>query len=115
MREQYGMLSVRHDESVCVVTLNRPEKLNAMTNAFWTDLVEFLVDAKESIDTRVVVFHGAGPAFCVGGDIHEFGLLADIPARRTYQELAFATFHRARGVRQTHHRGGPRLRSRRRM
>lgn len=92
MRDSYGMLSVRAEDTVTVVTLDRPEKLNAMTNAFWTDLTALLADAEQSPDTKVVVFHGSGRAFSAGGDIEEFGDLDDIPSRRRYQQRAFSAF-----------------------
>jgi len=92
MRDKYGMMSLRVDDSVAIVTLDRPQKLNALTNAFWTDLMALLADAELSYEVRVLVFHGSGKAFSAGGDIEEFGNLGDVPARRRYQERAFSAF-----------------------
>jgi len=74
------------------VTLDRPDKLNALTFAFWTDLQRLLADAAADPDVRVLVVHGAGRCFSAGGDIEGFGDLDDIPARRRYQDLAYAAF-----------------------
>lgn len=92
MQERYGMLAVAVTDGVCVVTLDRPDKLNALTFEFWTDLQEMLADAAASDEVRVLVVHGAGTCFSAGGDIEGFGDLDDIPARRRYQELAFAAY-----------------------
>lgn len=92
MQDRYGMLAVAVSDAVCVVTLDRPDKLNALTFAFWTDLQRLLADAAADPDVRVLVVHGAGRCFSAGGDIEGFGDLDDIPARRTYQDLAYAAF-----------------------
>lgn len=92
MDERYGMLAVAVKDSTAVVTLDRPEKLNALPFEFWTDLQRLLADAAADPRVRVLVVHGAGRCFCAGGDIEGFGDLDDIPARRRYQDLAFAAF-----------------------
>ncbi len=92
MNDRYGMLSVQVDDAVCVVTLDRPEKLNALTYEFWTDLVDLLDDAEHDDDVRALLVRGAGDNFCAGGDIDGFGELADIPARRRYQQLAMRAY-----------------------
>lgn len=92
MEERYGMLSVGVEDGVCLVTLDRPQKLNALTYEFWTDLVDLLDDAEADPDVRVLVVKGAGDHFCAGGDIEGFGDLDDIPARRRYQQLALDAY-----------------------
>ncbi|MFI0370740.1 enoyl-CoA hydratase/isomerase family protein [Actinomadura sp. 1N219] len=54
------------------ITLNRPAKRNAMTDAMWSALEEALTDLRE---TRVLVITGAGGSFCGGSDVS--GLLDD--------------------------------------
>lgn len=92
MKDRYGMLAVAVEDGVCLVTIDRPEKLNSLTYGFWTDLRELLADAEEDAEVRVLVVHGAGDNFSAGGDIEGFGDLDDIPARRRYQDLAYAAF-----------------------
>ncbi|WP_370324184.1 enoyl-CoA hydratase/isomerase family protein [Euzebya sp.] len=92
MQDRYGMIGVQVADGICRVTLDRPEKLNALTYAFWTDLVQLLAEAEADDAVRVLVIHGAGSHFCAGGDIEGFGELGDIPARRRYQKLAFDAF-----------------------
>ena len=92
MREQYGMLTVALEDGVCLVALNRPEKLNALTAGFSSDVQELLADAGEAADVRALILHGTGEAFSVGADIDEFHALPDVPARRRHQEHAYAAF-----------------------
>ncbi len=58
-------------DGVGTVTMNRPEQLNTMTEAFLEDLLTAMGWAAEDDDARVVVLRGAGRAFCAGGDLRE--------------------------------------------
>ncbi|PSK99893.1 enoyl-CoA hydratase/carnithine racemase [Murinocardiopsis flavida] len=66
---------LRYEEAgpgtVAVVTLNRPEKLNAWTHAMRTRLVEAFAEAGRDERCRAVVITGAGRAFCAGQDLAE--------------------------------------------
>ena len=64
---------------VSVVTLNRPERLNAIGAQLLTELHQALVQAQADPATRVIVFTGAGRAFCAGDDLKEFGEQAATP------------------------------------
>jgi enoyl-CoA hydratase/carnithine racemase len=61
------------DGSVAVVTLNRPEVLNAYNVAMRDALHEILLAVRDDPDVRVMILQGNGRAFCSGGDISEFG------------------------------------------
>jgi enoyl-CoA hydratase/carnithine racemase len=63
------------------VTLNRPEKLNALDYEAWRDFREYLDRGAE--EARVVVLEGEGDAFCAGDDINE---LADLETADDYEE-----------------------------
>ncbi|MEU0240713.1 enoyl-CoA hydratase/isomerase family protein [Nocardiopsis sp. NPDC006198] len=54
-----------------VITLNRPDKLNAWTGAMRTRLVGLFEEAGADADCRAVVLTGAGAAFCAGQDLAE--------------------------------------------
>ena len=58
--------------SILRVELNRPEKKNAMTAAMYTSLAEIINDAGKDEAVRVVLWHGAGDAFCAGNDMKDF-------------------------------------------
>ena len=61
------------DQGVATLTLNRPDKLNAINYAMADFLLELLDRLEADPDVRVVILTGAGErAFSAGGDIHEF-------------------------------------------
>lgn len=70
-----SVLLVKNRGAVRVLTLNRPEKRNALN----TELTQALLDALRTADAMeaigCVVLAGAGPAFCAGADISEFAEL----------------------------------------
>ncbi|MBI4300880.1 MAG: enoyl-CoA hydratase/isomerase family protein [Chloroflexi bacterium] len=57
------------DNRIGRITLNRPEKLNALSQALLTDLEAALKEAEADPDIRVIVVRGAGRTFCAGYDI----------------------------------------------
>jgi enoyl-CoA hydratase/carnithine racemase len=57
--------------SVLVLTLNRPDRLNAWTNALERQYFELLDSAESDPDVRAVVVTGAGRGFCAGADMEE--------------------------------------------
>lgn len=63
---------------VTVVTLNRPEVLNAMSIELVLELVAVLDDVAADNDCRVMVLTGAGRAFCSGLDLKDHGVLPGI-------------------------------------
>src|SRR5436305_13532154 len=62
-----------HKESpqITVVTLNRPERRNALTLELLSELCAAINDASEQSQQRVLIFRGAGAAFCTGLDLKE--------------------------------------------
>jgi enoyl-CoA hydratase len=63
------------------VTLNRPEKRNALSLALIEQLTELLRRADSDDDVRAVVLAGAGPSFCAGVDLHELATASTQHAR----------------------------------
>jgi 2-(1,2-epoxy-1,2-dihydrophenyl)acetyl-CoA isomerase len=63
---------------VMLVTLDRPERLNALTQAMKRDLIELMTAIQMDDAVRVVVFAGAGTAFSAGDDLGRYG--DDTPA-----------------------------------
>ena len=51
------------------VEFNRPAKKNAMTGSMYTSLADIFREADKDETVRVVLWHGAGDAFCAGNDI----------------------------------------------
>jgi enoyl-CoA hydratase/carnithine racemase len=61
------------DGPVAVVSLNRPQVLNAYNMAMRDALFETLQAVRDDPDVHAMVLRGNGPAFCTGGDVSEFG------------------------------------------
>ena len=59
------------DDGVATVTLDRPDKLNALTFEAYADLRDLLAELPQRGDARVLVVRGSGRAFCSGGDVNE--------------------------------------------
>ncbi len=64
-------VEVRRDDHVGVITLNRPEVLNALNSQLNRDLHEAVLELSDDPGTHVIVMTGAGRAFCAGADINE--------------------------------------------
>jgi enoyl-CoA hydratase/carnithine racemase len=71
----YQMLTVDLAAAVATVTLNRPDKANAMAAAMWQELRAALRWADDTDEVRVVILRGAGQHFTAGIDL---AMLADI-------------------------------------
>jgi len=65
------------DESVASITLNRPEKRNALNSAVITGIKDALRQASEDERVRVVVITGAGKDFCSGADLSALQKIAE--------------------------------------
>ena len=63
---------------VTLVTLNRPERMNAMAFDVMIPLKEALTEIGRDNETRVVVLTGAGPGFCSGADLEDPGVIPHI-------------------------------------
>jgi 2-(1,2-epoxy-1,2-dihydrophenyl)acetyl-CoA isomerase len=62
-------LLVDRRDGVVTLTLNRPDKLNAITGAMWGELRDVFDEVAASRDDRVLVVTGAGSGFCAGADL----------------------------------------------
>lgn len=64
-----GTVRCSTDAGVATLTLDRPDKLNAMAGAMRSELLAGLRRAANDSDVRVIALRGAGRAFCAGGDV----------------------------------------------
>src|SRR3954453_565496 len=80
-------IEIATTEHISVVTLNRPQRRNAMTLAMWRELGALMARLGEDPATRAVILTGAGGHFCAGADISEFAQVrADATLGRSYGE-----------------------------
>ncbi|MDP4505038.1 enoyl-CoA hydratase/isomerase family protein [Nonomuraea turcica] len=66
-----GRVLLHHQGPVSVVTLNRPERRNALSRQMVCDLIDALVEADGHDQTAAIVLTGTGSAFCSGDDLSE--------------------------------------------
>lgn len=94
----YQTLATTLEERVLVLTLNRPEQLNAFSVQMANELVDFFERASDDDDIGAIVVTGSGRAFCAGMDLNRegnvFGLdesltpcLTDMQERRAEDQI----------------------------
>jgi len=75
-------ISIAASGAVATITMQRPDKLNAVNQAMTADWEQALAWLAGSADIRVVILTGAGRAFCTGDDVLEVGMLEMAAARQ---------------------------------
>ena len=69
----YETIIVEKKEGIGKITLNRPEKLNAINMQMLDDLDRALTELEQDEKVQVIIVTGAGRSFCVGRDLKEIG------------------------------------------
>lgn len=64
-----NLIEQQVDDGILTITLNRPEKLNALSTDVLHALSELFISAKENSDVKGIILTGKGKAFCAGADI----------------------------------------------
>ncbi len=67
----YNTLQLEKQNGIARLTLNRPERLNALTVEMGRELNDAIEEVNNDLDSRVLVLTGAGRAFCAGEDVKE--------------------------------------------
>jgi enoyl-CoA hydratase/carnithine racemase len=71
------------DDTVATITLNTPDRLNALSEAMLRGLAAAAPQAQDDPAVRVVIVTGAGRAFCAGGDVKH---VADLRRTEDHRE-----------------------------
>ena len=80
-------LVMRDDKFGCAwLTLNRPEKLNALTVALFKELREHIINLREDDNVQCVVLRGAGKCFSAGHDLGDIAEGEDVPSPGWHSE-----------------------------
>jgi len=66
----YTTISLEHENGIDWLTLNRPEKLNAINPTMCDELLDYFRGLETRQQTRIVLMRGAGRAFCAGYDLN---------------------------------------------
>lgn len=91
----------QHDGAVATITLNRPEKLNAIDDAMRQGITAALDTIERDRSIRVAVITGAGRGFCAGGDVQKMVELREgfhSATFRNYLEAGHAVIRRIREI-----------------
>ncbi|MBU2287302.1 MAG: enoyl-CoA hydratase/isomerase family protein [Gammaproteobacteria bacterium] len=89
-----SLVELKTDGAIATLTLNRPDKRNAMSDDMRRAFVSALEEVAADKSIRALVLTGAGKGFCAGGDISGMERRMSAPAG----EIAFNGWHRQQGV-----------------
>lgn len=91
------LIDLQVDAGIATLTLNRPDKRNAMSDAMRTEFIDALERVTADKAIRALVLTGAGKGFCAGGDIAGMEKRMNAPAG----EVGFNGWHRQQRVHHT--------------
>ena len=85
----YNTITVEKRGTVAILTVNRPDKLNALNSTVHVEAVDVLDKLKKDDSVRVLIITGAGEkSFVAGADILEFEGQTPVTQRNTFQEAS---------------------------
>ena len=87
-------ITVKRENGIARITLNRPDRLNALTGVMSDELVEAFTAIRGDEDVRAVVLTGAGRGFCSGQDLTEFEEAYRSGGRPDIREHLARAYHR---------------------
>src|SRR3954470_24932443 len=93
----YSQIDLKMEGAIAILTLNRPEKRNAMSDAMRTEFIDALEHVAADKAIRALVLTGAGKGFCAGGDISGMQKRMSAPPG----EVGFNGWHRQQRVHRT--------------
>src|SRR5687768_1141188 len=73
MPNAYETVIVERSGGIVTLTLNRPDKKNAVNRLMWRELIQVFDEVADTADDRVLVITGAGDGFCSGADLTDTG------------------------------------------
>src|SRR5688572_4848549 len=83
MHNMYPTLLTTLEENIFIITINRPDKLNALNKEVLNDLNKALDEVEKNAEIKSVIITGSGSkAFVAGADISEFVSLEDSQAEK---------------------------------
>ena len=83
------LVLVKRDGPLATLTLNRPEKRNAMNTEMVREAKSAMAELAGADDLRVLIIEGAGSVFSAGADVLEMGALERRKRARLHLEPAF--------------------------
>ncbi len=77
-----SIVLLERDENIAIITLNHPEKLNAVSVAMRDALYEQILAVQADPTIDGVILRGNGKGFCAGADLKEFGTIPSVIEKR---------------------------------
>jgi len=93
----FTLIDLKVESAIATITLNRPDKRNAMSDAMRSEFIEALETVAADKAIKALVLTGAGKGFCAGGDISGMEKRMNAPAG----EVGFNGWHRQQRVHHT--------------
>ncbi len=93
----YTLIELQIEQGIATLTLNRPDKRNAFSDAMRSEFIQALEHVSADKAIRALVLTGAGKGFCAGGDISGMQKRLSAPAG----EVGFNGWHRQQRVHYT--------------
>jgi enoyl-CoA hydratase/carnithine racemase len=92
-------LRIARDGQIALITMDRPEKRNALSLQMMRELDAVLAELAQDSQTRAIVLRGEGPAFCAGHDLREL-VDRDVEAYRTIFDACVKLMSRIQAIPQ---------------
>ena len=89
----FSTTEVNIKDKVMTITLDRPEKKNAMNNVMMNEINYLLAYAKQEKDIRVVVFAANGDIFCAGADLSRTESKSNVPRLENSDDISLSLRH----------------------
>ena len=80
------LVTRRDDNGLCWLTINRPDKLNALTVGVFKELRAHIIDLKKDDSIGCVILKGAGKCFSAGHDLGDIATGEEVPSRGWHSE-----------------------------
>jgi enoyl-CoA hydratase len=95
---RYETVIYEKKDNIGILTLNRPEKLNAVNSQLAKEIEEVIDEVENDDEVRVLIITGSGRAFCAGADIREprpeVNLLHKINVRRNFSGMGYRFYQK---------------------
>ena len=88
----YQTLLVDKKDGIAIVTFNRPDKLNTLSTRMFLDLRDLMAEFRYDLETRVIIFTGAGRAFSGGFDFRIEALTEHVSQKELPNERIWQLF-----------------------
>ena len=95
-----NLIIEKRDDHIAIVTLNRPAKLNTLNSTLMREIERVTEEFHTDLETRVVIFTGAGKHFCAGVDLTEPQPQTTLLGSQRARQIGPRMFHKLQSIEQ---------------